>query len=349
MRASLPILSSQTVLAHQIESIAQQVGIELRRQIHLARYTAARVGGPAEFLVEINTSSKLKQLIGLVWENQIPYTLLGGGSNVLISDQGLSGLVIINRAKGRARVRVDLSGKPALVWADAGINLSHLARQAAEHGLSGLEWAVGVPGTLGGAIVNNAGAFGSDIAANLVLVTILHRKWENDRVRADQERWTVAEMEYSYRTSRLKTHPNQAVVLSALLSLDYGDPLAIKAKMEDFNQRRKNTQPPGASLGSMFKNPPGDFAGRLIEAAGLKGLTIGGAMISPIHANFFINLGNASASDVWQLIQAAHQAVADQFGINLELEIQLLGNFYEGIPQPKAKSSIEVENGLSKP
>ncbi len=345
MNALHAALPTSPFYAERLREISHQLGLALHTQTPLSRYTAARLGGAAEFLIEVNSSLKLKQLITLVWENEIPYTLLGGGSNVLISDEGLSGLVIINRAKGRARIRFDLSGQPALVWADAGVNLGQLARQAAEHSLGGLEWAAGIPGTLGGAIVNNAGAFDGDMAGNLVMATILHRKWQIDHVQAYQERWTAADMQYRYRSSRLKENPHQAVVLSALLRLEHRTPSEIKAKMEEFAQRRKNTQPPGASLGSMFKNPPGDFAGRLIDAAGLKGLTIGGAMISPLHANFFINLGNAKASDVWQLIQAARQAVAAKFGIDLELEIQPLGNFGEWVLEPKTNSSIEVENG----
>lgn len=329
----------------RLESIAQQLTLKLLSQTPLARYTSARIGGPAEYLIEVNSSPKLKELVRLVWENQIPYTLLGGGSNVLISDEGLLGLVIINRARGRARVQFDLSEQPPLVWADAGVSLAHLARLAAEHGLSGLEWASGIPGTLGGAIVNNAGAFDGDMAGNLVMVTILHRKWQTDQYRAVQEQWTVADMDYGYRSSRLKNHSQQAVVLSALLRLERRDPTEIKAKMEDFAQRRRKTQPPGASLGSMFKNPPGDFAGRLIDAAGLKGLTIGGAMISPLHANFFINLGNATANDVWRLILTARQAVAAKFGIELELEIQPLGHFEKQMPHLNKPVCVEVNHG----
>lgn len=344
MKAPYPGFPNPSPYTEQLEQIAHQLGLKLHHQIPLSRYTAARIGGKAAFLIEINSSYQLKQLIRHIWEYEIPYVLLGGGSNVLVSDEGLPGLVIINRARGRARVRFDLSDDPAIVWTDAGVNLSHLAHQAAEHSLSGLEWACGIPGTLGGAIVNNAGAFDGDIAGTLIMVTILHRKWDNDQARAIQEQWTVAEMEYRYRSSRLKIHPNQAVVLSALLQLERSDPIKIKTKMEEFNQRRRKTQPPGASLGSMFKNPPGDFAGRLIEAAGLKGLTVGEAMISPLHANFFINLGNASASDVWQLIQLARQAVVAKFGIELELEIQPLGNFPELASQTAIKSSLEAQN-----
>ncbi|MCX8061417.1 MAG: UDP-N-acetylmuramate dehydrogenase [Anaerolineales bacterium] len=339
------VAQQQSSYVNCLQDIAERLSLKLLTQTPLSRYTSARIGGPAEYLIEINSSSRLKQLICLVWEHQIPYTLLGGGSNVLISDDGLPGLVIINRARGRARVQFDLNEHLPLVWADAGVSLSHLARLASEHGLSGLEWASGIPGTLGGAIVNNAGAFDGDMAGNLVMVTILHRKWESDHYRAVQEQWTVTDMDYGYRSSRLKNHSLQVVVLSALLRLERRDPAEIKAKMDDFTQRRRKTQPQGASLGSMFKNPPGDFAGRLIDAAGLKGLTIGGAMISPLHANFFINLGNATAHDVWQLLQTARRAVATKFGIELELEIQPLGKFEEQTPQLNTQVSVEVNNG----
>ncbi|PWH19612.1 MAG: hypothetical protein DDG59_02430 [Anaerolineae bacterium] len=345
MNATVKSLSPTSAFTKLLEEITQKVGLTLQSQVPLARYTAARIGGNAEFFVEVNSSSKLEQLISLIWEKDIPYTLLGGGSNVLISDEGLPGLVIINRARGRARIRFDDNEEAVLVWADAGVTLTHLARQAAERGFSGLEWACGIPGTVGGAVVNNAGAFGGNMAGNFVMATILHRKLETHQVRAVQEQWTLADMEYRYRSSRLKDQPNQAVVLAALLRLERGNPQEIKAKMDQYNQHRRRTQPPGASLGSMFKNPPGDFAGRLIEQAGLKGLTVGRAMISPMHANFFINLGNASANDVWQLIQVARQTVAAKFGIQLELEIQPLGIFPEPQTRTMINSILEVHNG----
>ncbi|MCS6906800.1 MAG: UDP-N-acetylmuramate dehydrogenase [Anaerolineales bacterium] len=334
MNERAPSFPEKTSYWEQLQRVAIDLGLELQTQVPLSRYTSARIGGPAQLLVEVHSSAQLKPLIAFVWEHQIPYTLLGGGSNVLISDEGLDGLVIINRAKGRARMRFDLNATPPLLWADAGVSLSHLARQAAARGLSGLEWACGIPGTLGGAVVNNAGAFGGEISQNLAVVTILHRHYRGDHILAFQEQWTAAEMNYQYRSSRLKHSPGQAVVLSALLRLERGNPREIREKMEELSRRRRQTQPPGASLGSMFKNPPGDFAGRLIDAAGLKGLTIGGAMISPLHANFFINLGHATAGDVWDLIQTARQAVREKFGIDLELEIQPLGNF----PTSRARS-----------
>ncbi|MBL8155620.1 MAG: UDP-N-acetylmuramate dehydrogenase, partial [Anaerolineae bacterium] len=194
-----------------------------------------------------------------------------------------------------------------------------LARKCQARGLSGLEWAVSVPGTLGGAIVNNAGAHGSDMAASLCDVVVL------DAERGPQM-LTVAELEYGYRTSCLKQRADRRfLVLMATLALTPSDPAAILERMEHFIAYRKQTQPPGASLGSIFKNPPGDHAGRLIEAAGLKGFRIGGAQISPIHANFFINSGGATAADYYALICHAQETVRQKTGVELELEVELVG------------------------
>jgi UDP-N-acetylmuramate dehydrogenase len=184
-----------------------------------------------------------------------------------------------------------------------------------------LEWAVGVPGTMGGAVVNNAGAYGSDMARQLLRVELLSPTGE--RV------WQPVEwFEYNYRTSRLKRQARregQWIVLQAELQLATASVAEVEAKTNRFNAQRKASQPPGATIGSMFKNPAGDYAGRLIEAAGLKGYRCGQAQISPIHANFFQNLGGATASEVLNLIETAQRAVAEQFGITLELEIEVVG------------------------
>jgi UDP-N-acetylmuramate dehydrogenase len=208
-----------------------------------------------------------------------------------------------------------------------------------------LEWAVGVPGTVGGAVVNNAGAYGSDIAQTLLRAELLSPTGE--------QVWQPTQwFEYGYRTSRLKEksvvssqkleeaglrspvpqggfalsgRQNNWVVLRAELHLTPAPAAEIKSRMTEFNQRRKASQPPGATIGSMFKNPPGDYAGRLIEAAGLKGYRLGQAQISPIHANFFQNLGGATASEMMSLIQTAQTAVEAKFGIKLELEIEVVG------------------------
>jgi UDP-N-acetylmuramate dehydrogenase len=211
-----------------------------------------------------------------------------------------------------------------LIVAESGAVLTHLARETTERGLSGLEWAINVPGTLGGAIVNNAGAHGTNIATNLTSAEVLF----SDRQVAT---WHVERFAYAYRESALKRSEKPFVVLSGQLRLSPGhDPDLLRARAEEFNAYRKRTQPPGASLGSIFKNPPGDFAGRLIEAAGLKGTRIGDVVISPIHGNFFINLGGGTASDYLKLIRLAQKVVHSRFEIDLELEIELIGEGFEG-------------------
>ncbi len=306
-----------------------QAAFGARLQIHapLARYTAARLGGPAEALLLAETLADLDQAARLAWENGWPLTILGGGSNVLVSDAGVGGLVALNRAEA---VIFDEAGDAPGVWAESGVNFGRLARLAAQRGLAGLEWAAGIPGTLGGAVVGNAGAHGGDLAGNLRLAEILHRfpAQEGDLERGIwREAWPVERLEYAYRSSRLKRHPGQAVVLAARLGLERSTPEVVLARCDELTTYRKRTQPPGASLGSMFKNPPGDYAGRLIEAAGLKGAQVGAAQISPVHANFFINLGGASAADLYNLLRQAQAAVAERFGVQLEPEIELLGEW----------------------
>ncbi len=306
---------------HRLE---RAFGKQLRRQVPLAPYTAARLGGPAEVLLEARSAYALAQAVSLLWEEGLDFILLGGGSNVLVSDRGVRGVVLLNRAR---KVRFETAATPPTVWAELGANLGLVARQAARHGLSGLEWAAGIPGTIGGAVYGNAGAHGSDMASNLLVAEILHCKELMQTGSSDREHWSVEKLDLAYRSSRLKRSPGRDVVLAALLRLQPGDPAVIQAKMDELVANRRRTQPPGASLGSMFKNPPGDYAGRLIEAAGLKGLTSGGAQISSVHANFFINLGAATAADFADLVRQARQAVLEQFGVELELEIEMLGEW----------------------
>jgi len=301
------------------EALRAALGKALREKEPLSRYTSARIGGPAEFLTLAETADELAGQVRAAWQFGIRATLLGGGSNVLVSDAGVRGLVAVNRAKG---VDFQENGDEVLVWAESGVNLGALARQCLQRGYAGLEWATTVPGTVGGAVYGNAGAHGGDIAGNLVMAEILHH---DGLVRE----WSKAELEFDYRTSALKSHKNgrDAVVLGAELALTRSDPVELQARMDDFAAHRKRTQPPGASIGSMFKNPEGDYAGRLIEAAGLKGKRIGQAEISTVHANFFVNLGDARASDVLSLIHLAHEAVQTRFGVDLELEVELVGEW----------------------
>ena len=290
-------------------------GNRLQENVSLAPYTSARIGGPADALITATSADGLADTISRLLELEVPYVLLGGGSNVLVSDRGIRGVVVLNRAKD---VRFDKGDRPK-VRAEAGVVIANLARRAASHGLAGLEWAAAVPGTVGGAVYGNAGAFGGDIAGSLTQAELL-----TDQGR---ETWPVEKLKYDYRSSVLKRQTLKYIVLWAEFRLEHSKKEIVSVKISEFSERRKATQPPGASMGSMFKNPPGDFAGRLIEAAGLKGTRIGAAEISPVHANFFINHGQTKAEDVRALVNLVQKTVAKQFGVNLELEIELIGEW----------------------
>jgi UDP-N-acetylmuramate dehydrogenase len=196
-----------------------------------------------------------------------------------------------------------------------------LANRFARRGWRGLEWAIGVPATVGAAVVTNAGAHGGAVSANLVRAEILDVRTQGRRW------WTRDELQYAYRTSLLKQHPNEYVVLRAEFELQRDDAANCIARMNQYTEHRRKTQPTDPSIGSMFKNPPGDYAGRLIEAAGLKGARVGNVQVSQVHANFFVNLGGATASDVMQLVKIVQDAVREKFKVELELEIQLVGDW----------------------
>jgi UDP-N-acetylmuramate dehydrogenase len=295
--------------------------------------------------LEAHTTEELAEMAFFLWQKGLPFIVMGGGSNILVSDAGVRGVVLLNQAR---QIRFDEDGDPPTVWAESGANFGLLARQAATRGLTGLEWATGIPGTVGGAIVGNAGAHGKDMSSNLMVAEILHlnplmRKPDEVSVRSSylagagstpeffKETWPVEQFGYEYRNSILKRKALQAVVLVALLRLGKSTPQAVQAKMDEYAEHRRRTQPPGASMGSMFKNPPGDYAGRLIESTGLKGKRIGDAQISAQHGNFFINSGKATATDIYALIRLAQEKVAEKTGIHLELEIELVGDWDSSI------------------
>jgi UDP-N-acetylmuramate dehydrogenase len=307
----------EQLAAPLIHDLQQAFGGRVELDQPLARFTSARIGGPADALLVVRSADELAEAVVCLWRAEAPFTILGGGSNVLVSDAGIRGVVLVNKAR---KVIFDEGGDPPTVWAESGANFGAVARQAVQRDLSGLEWAAGIPGTIGGAAFGNAGAHGSEMSANLLMAEILH----HDK---GQQRWPLKRMDYSYRSSILKRQPGQAVVLAAKLQLAHGDPEEIRAKMEEYLAFRQETQPHGASMGSMFKNPEGDFAGRLIDAAGLKGLRVGAAEISPMHANFFINHGDARADDVLKLLTEARQQVLRKFGVKLALEVELFGQW----------------------
>lgn len=298
-----------------IDTLYAKLGDKVKENVSLAPYTSARIGGPADVLITAESADELARIVKLLWKLDMDYVMLGGGSNVLVSDTGVRGVVVLNRAKA---VRFHNGDEPS-VTAESGVVFSNLANRCKSKGFAGLEWAATVPGTIGGAVYGNAGAFGGDLAGNLIWAELLT---ENGR-----ERFTAEQMGYGYRTSILKRGELDAVVLAAELRLSNSTKEEVTVKIEQFSAHRKATQPPGASMGSMFKNPTGDYAGRLIEASGLKGTRIGNAEISPLHGNFFVNHANTKASDIFALIQLVQKTVKEKQGVDLELEIELVGEW----------------------
>ena len=298
-----------------IPSLQAAFGTRLKENVILAPYTSARIGGPADGLISVNSAEDLAETVSRLWELDVPYEILGAGSNVLVSDKGIRGVVVLNKAKS---VHFDKGENPK-VKAESGTGFANLARRTATHGLTGLEWAAAVPGTIGGAIYGNAGAFGGAVADSLISTELL--------TESGREIWPVEKFEYSYRNSVLKQGKGRVVVLSAEMRLAHSEQATVSAKIRELSGLRKSSQPPGASMGSMFKNPPGDYAGRLIEAAGLKGKRIGAAEISQVHANFFINHHETKAEDIRALLFLAQKTVAEKFNIALETEIELIGEW----------------------
>ena len=314
-------LTRPEALDELAQALRGRFGQRLRRGELLARHTTLGVGGPADLWLTVNSAAELAEAVGLAWQYASPCLVLGCGANLLVSDKGIRGLVIHNCGRQVRLVEAD----PPRVLAESGVLLTSLVRRLVGWRLSGLEWAIGIPGTLGGAVVNNAGAYGRCMADSLVRAQVL--------LPGGEPAWQGVEwFAYDYRSSRLKRprpDTRAGVVLQAELALSRQPRAEIEDRLAEYTSRRRASQPTGASAGSMFKNPGGDYAGRLIEAAGLKGVRVGNAHISPLHANFFINLGNATAADFMALIDLARRRVQAQFGVELELEIQLAGEWDE--------------------
>jgi len=311
------------VLARPVDFLYARFGDKVKENVPLAPYTSARIGGPADIFIMVDTAPELARIVKTLWKYEMPFTLLGGGSNVLVSDKGVRGVVLLNRARA---VKFHAGDQPS-VTVESGVIFSNLANRCAAKEFAGLEWAATVPGTVGGAVYGNAGAFGGDIAGNLIWADLLIESGQAENAEVTREKFTVEKMGYDYRTSKLKRGEVKAVVLSAELSLKNSTREEVTVKIQQFSAHRKTTQPPGASMGSMFKNPPGDYAGRLIESAGLKGTRIGNAEISPVHGNFFINHGATKAEDIRALIQLVQKTVKEKQDVALELEIEIIGEW----------------------
>lgn len=310
-----------TVHLSTVEEFQAIFGNQLQVGTSLAKYTSSRVGGAAELFLVVHSSEELLTAVSLAYSRNVPYFILGGGSNIMVADRGIRGLVIMNRAKS---VRFRHIGASVICTAESGMNLSSLTRQCIAKGLGGLEWGISVPGTVGGAVVGNSGAHGGDMASNVRAVTI----WEPGR---GKRIYRHDQLEYGYRSSILKKEQGRnvarRVILSAELELKPEKVEVLQARADGFIAHRKQTQPGGATVGSMFKNPENYHAGYLIEAAGLKGYRVGGCHISEKHANFFVNNDDATAEDIRSLIAEAWNAVREQFNVEMELEVELVGEW----------------------
>jgi UDP-N-acetylmuramate dehydrogenase len=278
----------------------------------MSKHTSLRIGGPADYFVRVTTERDLVGAIAVAREHELPVLMLGGGTNMLVSDHGVRGVVLQNDWS-------ETSVDGLTIMASSGTPLASVAAVGARNGIAGLEWMATVPGTVGGAVHGNAGAFGSETKDVLVDATLMDLNGDT---------WTEgnAELGFAYRTSKLQKTP--IVVVSARFRGTPGDRASAVRRIKEIANERIAKQPLAQpNTGSIFRNPPGDHAGRLIDAAGLKGVTIGGAMVSIKHANFIVNVGDASANDVRMLMERCQREVREKFGVELIPEVELVGEW----------------------
>ena len=282
----------------------------------MRRHTTFRIGGPADYYLCPHSAKEIQKVVEICREEKLPYYILGNGSNLLDSDQGYRG-VVIQLWKNVSDIRVE----GCLIHAKAGASLAKIAAEALEEGLTGMEFAAGIPGTLGGAVVMNAGAYGGEMKDILKEVLVMDQQ---GRIFTLEKK----DLKLGYRTSAVKE--KGYIVLAAVLELRPGDREEIRKLMEDLKQKRVEKQPLDLpSAGSTFKRPEGYFAGKLIMDAGLRGFSVGGAQVSEKHCGFIVNTGGASASDVLTLIREVQKRVREKFGVELETEVKFLGEFEE--------------------
>lgn len=304
-------------MAAWFERFDEQTGqlmpeLSVMREEPMSRHTSFRIGGNAKRAVEVTSCAELVALLDLAEKENYPYLLVGNGSNLLVSDAGVDALVILT---GGMQKIERLGGE--ILYAEAGVSLAQLAVFAMKHSLTGLEFAHGIPGSLGGAVCMNAGAYGGEMCQVLTEVSA----WIPGKGVCAM---SLDELQLSYRHSFFSNH--DGVVLSAKLKLREGEESAIRAEMEELIRRRKEKQPLNyPSAGSTFKRPEGHFAGALIEQCGLKGVSVGGAQVSEKHAGFVINTGNATCADVLGLIEKVRETVLAQKGVLLEPEVKIIG------------------------
>jgi len=302
---------NQSVLDH----IKQFVPVnDLLENEPMSQHTSFKVGGEAALFIRISTKEQLVRLLPFLRRLEIDFFVLGNGSNVLVGDKGYQG-VILSIREAMAEITVDENR----ITAGAGALLSDIAKKAAEQKLTGMEFASGIPGTIGGAVVMNAGAYGGDMSQITESVLIMNEAGEEMTISNEA-------MEFAYRYSVVKNRPY--IVISVTLKLAHGNINEINQKMNELTERRRSKQPlEYASAGSTFKRPPGKFAGKLIMDAGLRGFSIGGARVSEKHCGFIINRGNATAADILEVIKEVQERVYGRFDIMLEPEVIYLGDF----------------------
>jgi UDP-N-acetylmuramate dehydrogenase len=294
------------------DALVAALGAAVRFEVSLARFTSLRVGGPADALASPPDREALARCLAICAEHRVPLCVLGNGFNTLVRDGGVEGLVL--RLSAFRALRREASGE---LMAEAGVTHASLARHCAEHGLAGLEFAAGIPGTVGGWVAMNAGVPGREVKDVVRAVEVMDAAGARRCIPA-------GELGFAYRSAR-GLRPG-SVVVAAAFRVRPCPPAEVQAEIDRHLERRARTQPLDVpSCGSVFVNPPGDFAGRLIEAAGLKGRRVGGAEISDLHANFIVNRGGASAADVLALIELAREQVRARTGVSLEPEVRIVG------------------------
>ena len=303
-------------------ALEEATGLKVVRDELMSKHNSLRIGGPATLFIAAATTEQLVSAVLFARDGDLPYLVIGNGTNMLVADYGIDGLVIHNKTQG---ISHDEREDGSSVWhVDSGVLFSKLSRMTCQQGWTGLEWSNSVPGSVGGGVVSNAGAHGKELKDDMISIRVLTR----DGV---IEEWPTDKLQLGYRTSIFKAHGRRAlsppeVILSADLTLHRDTLGECEARMRLYLEERQAKQPQGKSAGSTFKNPPGSSAGYLIEQVGLKGERYGQAQFSPKHANFMMNLGGATASDVRHLMDLARARVKERFGIELEPEIEFIGD-----------------------
>lgn len=301
--------------AAMINKLKEMMGHKLIENADMSRYTSFKAGGCAAALIEVESKEELKAVLKLVTSENIPHMVIGNGSNMLFKDSGYDGVVIKLSQQGFDYVEFEEND---MVRVGTAMSNGVLAKALMREGLAGFEFASGIPGSLGGAVFMNAGAYGGEIKDIVKSVKAISSDGSEERI------FTAEEMDFGYRHSILEE--NGYIAVEVILQLEKGDKEEIAARMKELLEKRNSKQPVNyPSAGSTFKRPEGYFAGKLIEDAGLKGLTVGGAQVSTLHSGFVINIGGATATDILQLMALVQNTVYDKFGVMLEPEVRIIG------------------------